>query len=443
MTSASAEEILEFVVESIKNKTQKELNYIQKVLLRETLKNPKKSYGQIAQEQKYSSEYISHTMAPQLWQMLSDIWGRRISKKNCYSQLCSILEKEKKLDNFQFIKTKQQIECPFTDSPIALDSPFYIERFPIEYRCYQEIINPGALMRIKSPRKMGKTSLSKRIIAVAKQYNYATVYLSLNSVEIQICTSTAKFLRWFCANVTRQLNLASQLDEYWDEDIGTLVSCTAYFQEYLLPEIDSPMLLVLDEANQLFEFPALSRDFFALLRGWHEESKYNLIWQKLRLVIVNSTDCYIPLDVNRSPFNVGLAFDLPRFTAAQVEELARKYGVQLSSTELAQLMSLLGGFPYLVSLALYHTVMDNIPLTELLTTAASETGIFRQHLHEQLSYLQKYPELESAFQRVLRGKAPVVLDQVWAFKLNSLGLIDLKETAATVSCQLYQDYFRN
>ena len=437
----STEELFEFTLESIKNTTQSELNYIQKVLLWEVLNHPQKSYRDIAEEQNYSERYISHTIAPQLWQVLTSIWKEKIGKKNCYVQLSKRLEQKKQLYPAQLSPNQQGISCPLPGSPIPLESPFYIERPPLESNCYQEILKPGGLLIITAAKKMGKTSLAQRIINRAQQYNFPTVYISLNLVESQLFSSTAKFLHWLCANLTRQLNLESKLDDYWDEDIGSLVSCTAYIQDYLLPAIDSPILLVFDEVNQLFEFPSLSRDFLALLRSWHERTQYNVIWQNLRLVIVKSTDCYIHLNVNQSPFTVGLSLNLPGFTATQVEELARQYEVQLSSTELAELMSLLGGFPYLVNLALYHRVMDDIPLTELLSTATSETGIFSQHLHEQLNYLQKYPELKAGFKQVLRAQAPVELEQVLAFKLKSLGLVNLNETTATVSCQLYQAYF--
>lgn len=437
----STEELFEFALESIKNTTQSELNYIQKILLWEVLNHPQKTYRDIAEEQNYSERYISHTIAPQLWEVLTSVWGDKICKKNCYVQLSKRLEENKQLYSAQLSPNQQQIACHLPSSPIPLESPFYIERPPLESNCYQEILKPGGLLLITAGKKMGKTSLAQRIINRAQQYNFPTVYISLNLVESQLFSSTAKFLRWLCANLTRQLKLESQLDNYWDEDIGSLVSCTVYVQDYLLPAIDAPILLVLDDVNQLFEFPSLSRDFLALLRSWHERTQYHAIWQNLRLVIVKSTHCYINLDVNESPFTVGLSLNLPRFTATQVEKLARQYEVQLSSTELVELMSLLGGFPYLVNLALYHRVMDDIPLTELLSTATSETGIFSQHLHEQLNYLQNYPELKAGFQQVLRAQAPVELEQVLAFKLNSLGLIDLKETTARVSCQLYQEYF--
>lgn len=47
--------------------------------------------------------------------------------------------------------------CP--DSPLRANSPFYIERPPIELACYNRLAEVGTLLRIKSPHKMGKTSL--------------------------------------------------------------------------------------------------------------------------------------------------------------------------------------------------------------------------------------------------------------------------------------------
>jgi hypothetical protein len=39
-----------------------------------------------------------------------------------------------------------------------------VERPPVEANCYQEIVKPGALIRVKAPRQMGKTSLMQRIL---------------------------------------------------------------------------------------------------------------------------------------------------------------------------------------------------------------------------------------------------------------------------------------
>ena len=56
------------------------------------------------------------------------------------------------------------------EGQVSLDSAFYVERPPIEADCYETILQPGALIRIKAPRQMGKTSrvwdLSGKQIAV-------------------------------------------------------------------------------------------------------------------------------------------------------------------------------------------------------------------------------------------------------------------------------------
>ena len=62
---------------------------------------------------------------------------------------------------------------------VPLDSPFYVNRPPIEERCYAAIAKPGALIRIKAPRQMGKSSLTIRILSYAEQQNYRATWLNL------------------------------------------------------------------------------------------------------------------------------------------------------------------------------------------------------------------------------------------------------------------------
>jgi hypothetical protein len=138
---------------------------------------------------------------------------------------------------------------------------------------------------------------------------------------------------------------------------------------------------------------------------------------------------------------VGLAISLPTFSQEQVQDLAERHRLQLTNPELEQLMKLTGGFPYLVRLSLYQSVRLNIPVQTLLQDAAKDTGIFQQHLQSQLWNLQQHPKLADAFQQVLT--APIQLEIEVAFKLKSLGLVHLTQNQATVSCELYRDYFRN
>lgn len=443
------EELVEFALQLVATETGFLLSYIQKVILQESLLENKKTYAKIAEENNYSENYIKFTVAPRLWHLLSQSIGEKVNKTNILTLLEQRLEKFTSQDNSQTTETTAAIPTTgLTTKPYVLESPegqvplaseLYIERSPIEQTCYQEILQPRAFIRIFAPRNMGKTSLIARILDYGSSQNYHTVRLSLHRAGTQVLASSDRFLRWFCTNVTGQLGMESRLNDYWDEDMGALVNSTIYFQGYLLKELSHPIVLALDGVDQLFEYPELASDFFVLLRSWYEETKDISVWQKLRVAIAHAVEVYIPLPTHRSPFNVGLAIELPNFNQKQVQDLAERHELQVTQPELEQLMKLTSGFPYLIRLALYQSARLKIPLQTLLRDATKDTGIYQQHLQSQLSNLQQHPKLADAFQQVLT--APTQLEIEVAFKLKSLGLVHLIENQTTVSCELYREYF--
>ena len=223
---------------------------------------------------------------------------------------------------------------------VELASAFYVERPGIDQRCYEAIAKPGALIRIKAPRQMGKTSLMARILHRSVQIGYRTVPLSFHLADSKIFTDLDLFLRWFCANVSLQMDLPERLSDYWNSIFGSKVACKSYFERYLLANTNTPIVLGLDEVDVVFKYRELAADFFSLLRAWHEEAKNREIWKKLRLVVVHSTEVYIPMDINQSPFNVGLPIELPELQATMVLELAQRHGLAWSSTEVEKLMAM-------------------------------------------------------------------------------------------------------
>ncbi|RUT01491.1 hypothetical protein DSM106972_065880 [Dulcicalothrix desertica PCC 7102] len=326
---------------------------------------------------------------------------------------------------------------------MEVTSPYYIERPPIEKRCYEEITRPGSLIRIKAPRQMGKSSLLSRILHSAEQQGSETIYLSLQAAATNCFSDINTFLKWFCVSVTRALNLTPQLDEYWSlaDIMGGNLCCQDYFERYLLPKIDKPVTLGLDEVDKVFEYPEISGDFFGLLRVLHEEGKQRTIWKQLRLVIVHSTEVYIPINLNQSPFNVGLPIELPEFTQEQVQHLAHLYKLNWSDTETQQLMFMVGGHPFLVRLALYHVACEDITLTQLLQEAPTTTGIYSTYLRRIESILEQHPELEEGMQQVITNTQQTQLNKKTCSKLNALGLIKVQDKEVLPSCELYRQYF--
>jgi hypothetical protein len=333
------------------------------------------------------------------------------------------------------------------EGQVPLDSLFYVERHPIESNCYETVLKPGSLLRIKAPKLMGKTSLLSRIFNVAAQQNVRTVELNLLLANNAVLTNLDKFLRWFCASVGRTLKLENQLDNYWDTELlSSSSNCTAYFEEYLLPQIDSPLVLGLDEVDRIFPYPEIAPDFFGLLRLWHEKAKNLDIWKRLRLIVVHSTEVYIDLDNYRSPFNVGVPVELPEFTPQQVQDLAGRYGLDWNDKKVgaqgfAPLLEMVGGHPYLVQQALYQLRCQGVTLEQLLQDAPTEAGIYSNHLRHHWVNLHKNPELVQAYKQVVKSSEPVELERVQSYKLHSMGLVKRQGDKVMPSCDLYRQYF--
>ncbi|MEM8612916.1 MAG: AAA-like domain-containing protein [Cyanobacteria bacterium P01_H01_bin.105] len=328
---------------------------------------------------------------------------------------------------------------------VRLASAFYIERHPQDTLCYEEILKPGALIRIKAPRQMGKTSLMARILFKAQEQGYQTIPLSFQHADREIFNNLDQLLRWLCVRVARKLNIPPRIEDFWTDAYGSKDNCTAYFEDYLLPEIAAPLVLGMDEVDRVFQYTDIVDDFFGLLRAWYEEAGYGVggsnLWEKLRLVVVHSTEGYIPLDINQSPFNVGLPIELKEFNLDQVTDLARRYGLRWSPDQIQELMTMIGGHPYLVRFAFYHIVHRELTWKQLLKTAPTESGIYGDHLRRHLWNLNRDPSLAKALSQVLASQTPVSLESAHAFKLHSLGLVKLQGNGVVSSFELYRQYF--
>ncbi len=343
----------------------------------------------------------------------------------------------------ELIDSNQDTSPSYPDGAVPLGSPFYLERAPLEEQVYQEIRKPGALVRIKAPKLMGKTSLLTRILAQGQSLNYRTAYLDLSSVEGGIIRNLDKFLRWFCVMVGRQLALENRVKDYWDTEIlGSNDNCTVYFEEYLLPTIERPLVLALDDVDRVFPYPEVVEDFLGMLRSWHEKGKISGRWKQLRLVMAHSTECYIPLDMNQSPFNAGVPVELLEFDAKQVLSLASVHGLSWHQSQVEELMRMVGGHPYLVRLALYEVSSGKLTLEQLLRDAPTEAGIYSNHLRRQLEVLQQASGLAHALQKVVTSIEPVALDSMQIYKLHSMGLVHQQNNQVMPRCNLYREYFR-
>lgn len=409
------------------------LNTVEELVLKECWAG--KTYQEIAVDSGYDSDYI-RVVGSRLWQNLSHAFAEKVTKNN----FKSVLRQQARKGQFSF----SSLELP--EGQVPLNSSLYIERPPYEALTYAEIIHPGALIRIKSPLNMGKTSLMIRILAHARSQGLKTVTINFQLAEASLLSNFNKFLRWLMANITLQLGIESKLNSYWDEDLGSKVSCSMYLQGYILEQLSKPLVLAFDEVNYLFEYPEIAREFLPLLRFWHEETNNSSIWERLRLIVVHSTDIYLPLDINQSPLNLGFPVNLTQFNFEQMKELASRHQFRQSIEDLDKcitlIMEMIGGYPYLARLAFYVLSTENITFERLLEEAPTASGIYRNHLQGHLATLKKYPDLAKAYEQVVFADKPIQISAIHAHQLESIGLVKLVNNTVLPSCQLYRFYFR-
>ncbi|MGK7942792.1 MAG: AAA-like domain-containing protein [Crocosphaera sp.] len=316
----------------------------------------------------------------------------------------------------------------------------YIERPPLETICYKEVCKPGSLLRIKSSKGMGKKLLVNRILSQIDTKEYRIVKLGFLEASQKVIQDLDELLYWFSLIISQKLGLLDVFKQNWEGGLG-LYSCSSYFEDHVLPDQKQHLILALEDIDQLFPYQATADDFLSLFRVWNEKGLLSKIWKKLHLILSYSTETYIPADLNRSPLNVGIEIELKDFTTEQVLDLAHKYNANLKSEDVEKIINIVGGNPYLVNKAIYGLTQKQISLANFEKTAATEEGIYRDHLRGHLLNLQNSPELAEGMKKVVTYSSPVDLGTNINWKLHSLGLVTFEQNAVKSRYQLYADYF--
>lgn len=432
------------------------------------------SYLVMARESSYSTGYLKAVGAG-LWSDLSDVLQVAITKKNLRWVIRQAIAGEsilpppplssaQKFDPTPPADTSPtsappelHLErlIPFPSGPVPLNSELYIER-SVDAWAYRELQNPGCLLRIHGPARTGKTSLLIRLLKQAEDWNYSTAFIDFQTVDHSMLENLDSFLRWFCLNLTRQTcdpaGLPSEIESFWEPELGSSLNCTEYIEEKILRTVDQPIVLALNEVNQALGHWETMQDFLSLLRFWHEQSQHRLLWQKLRLVLVYSSDCYIPLRLDRSPFNVGRSLRLPPLTLAEIQRLALHHGFdwargQAGLQTLSPLAQLLGGNPYLTRLAFYHLHESSMTVGALLQQAITPDGPYRSYLRERKSFLDQEPRLATALNLLFDAKGneshKTKLSPRDIYRLESAGFVRYEGASLVPSCELYRQYFES
>ena len=339
------------------------------------------------------------------------------------------------------LQSSATLSLPPPPAPASLEMPegamepqstWYVER-PGDHMALAAIARQGITLSIKAPRQMGKSSLLMRIVDRATRQGKGVALLDFQLFEKTALTDANTFFRQFCFWLTIEMDVEDRLDDYWPAPLGNPQRCTRYVSRHILPNLGSPLVLVLDEVETIFE-TAFRDDFFGMLRSWHNSRASVPIWRQLDLALVTSTEPYqLICNLNQSPFNVGTQIELMDFTPEQVADLNHRHSAPLHPDQIPEGMALFGGQPYLVA-------SGRMSAADLFMHAADDDGPFGDHLRYHSFRLHDREDLLQGLLQVLRNNT--CADARVVYSLHSAGLVRIEGRMVLPRCRLYADYFR-
>ena len=311
---------------------------------------------------------------------------------------------------------------------LPLDSERYVIR-AADRDFARALARREAIVRLKGPRQVGKTSLLARGLQGARAEGCRVVVADFQALGSDVLTSTDTLYRGLAESLAEQLELVELPDAHWNPSRAGAANLERYLRRVVFAPQPTPLVWAWDEVDRLFPLP-FGSEVFGLLRSWHNRRSLDPAgpWQYLTVALAYATEAHLFItDPNQSPFNVGVQLSLNDFTTDELAALAKRCGVH---DETATLHAWLGGQPYLCRCAL-----------DLLAAGqAPNAALFTDHLERLLFSVTQDPALVEALKQVLAGK-PCPLEPF--FRLRSAGILAGESSAtAHLRCALYESYLR-
>jgi hypothetical protein len=213
----------------------------------------------------------------------------------------------------------------------------------------------GAFSYVLTPRQMGKSSLMIRTARQLTEQGVRSLIIDLTQLGVQV---TAE--EWYLGLLTvaeEQLDLTLDVVEWWQahHHLGIPQRLSMFIQEVLLAEIESPLVIFVDEIDSTLSLN-FTDDFFAGIRYLYTTRALEPELRRLSFVLIGvATPGDLIRDPQRTPFNIGQRVDLTDFTFAEALPLA--VGLGLPDAEAQQVLRWIlqwtGGHPYLTQRLCY------------------------------------------------------------------------------------------
>jgi hypothetical protein len=326
---------------------------------------------------------------------------------------------------------------------VPLDSTFYVVR-PADQEFEVALDKGDSIVLVKGARQMGKTSLLARALQQAREDGLKVILTDYQKLNASNFESLQSFYLALGESLADQLDLDVFPGDSWDPRRSPNNNFERYLRREVLDKLVTRLVWGMDEVDRLFPC-AFSGEVFGLFRSWHNKRALEPTgpWSKLTLAIAYATEAHLFItDLVQSPFNVGTRLTLGDFSAEQVSELNARYGSPLKTPEeVARLVRLVGGQPFLVRRGLHELATQAITLDAFEAHSGQDEGIFGDHLRRILVALAKDPALAEVVRGILKGEGCPNTESFYRLRSSGVMLGD-SPSSVRPRCDLYARYLK-
>lgn len=196
---------------------------------------------------------------------------------------------------------------------LPLTSQSYVERQAD--RDLLMALREGEYCFVLNSRQMGKSSLSIRTMARLTEEGIRTIFLDLTKLGGATVTPE----QWYTGLLSetgRALGLRKEMFAYWQDqrEFSLVQRYFSALQDVALKQIETPLVLFIDEIDAVKSLPFSTDEFFGALRECYNRRVREPEFNRLAVVLVGSAMASdLIQDTRTSPFNIGRRIEIKDF----------------------------------------------------------------------------------------------------------------------------------